>query len=325
VVQRTRQGCPIDNMDTSQNPRCLFICSAGHSGSTLLDMLIGSHPECESLGEVVLLPMEFAMDRDCTCGTKIRACPLWSSVARRLEVDTENNPYGLNLGYLSVKFGDARLKTPWAVARTRIGYGLSYYRQRYGIKIPRFIASEFEKGIQNTLELYDAVRVVADKRVVVDSSKHHTRATALYRSQPGLVRIIFLVRDGRGVFYSGLKAGLDRSYSLNSWRRHYTHALPLLRKWVKPEHMLFVRYEDMVENPAATLSQVCDLAGIAYDEEMLKFRSVIHHNVNGNQLRFGSVEKIRLDEAWKKGLSQRDAAYFESRAGELNRFFGYQQ
>jgi hypothetical protein len=288
-------------------------------------MLIGSHRECESLGEVVLLPMEFAMNRDCTCGSKIRECPLWSQVARRLDVDTEDDPYGLNLGYLSIKFGDERLKTPWAVARTRIGYGLSYYRQRYGIKIPHFIASEFDEGIQNTLKLYDAVRAVTEKRVVVDSSKHHTRATAIYRSRPESVRIIFLVRDGRGVFYSGLKAGLDRSYSLNSWRRHYAHAVPLLRKWVKPEHMLFVRYENMVENPATTLSQVCDLAEMPYDEAMLKFRSVIHHNVNGNHLRFGSVDKIRLDEAWKTGLSQRDAAYFESKAGRLNRLFGYQQ
>ena len=47
-------------MENIHKTKYVFICSAGHSGSTLLDMLIGSHPECESLGEVVLLPMEFA-------------------------------------------------------------------------------------------------------------------------------------------------------------------------------------------------------------------------------------------------------------------------
>ena len=80
----------------------------------------------------------------------------------------------------------------------------------------------------------------------------------------------------------------------------------------------------MVENPAGTLTQVCKLAEIRYDEAMLKFRSVVHHNVNGNHLKFGTEEKIRLDEAWKSGLSQSDAMYFESKAGTLNRFFGYQ-
>jgi hypothetical protein len=264
------------------------------------------------------------MDRDCTCGSKIRKCPLWSQVAQHLQVDAENDPYGLNLGYLSIKFGDPRLRTPWAVARTRIGYGLSYYQQRYPIALPRFLVSRFEKGIQNTWKLYDAVRAVAGKRVVVDSSKHHTRAAAIYRSRPERARIILLVRDGRGVFYSGLKAGLDRSYSVNSWRKHYSHALPLLKRWVRPEHMLFLRYEDMAENPGRALAQVCDLAELSYEESMLKFRSVIHHNVNGNQLRFGSADKIRLDEGWKTGLSQDDSAYFERKAGQLNRLLGYQ-
>jgi hypothetical protein len=311
-------------MNSTPSPECVFICSAGHSGSTLLDMLIGSHPECESLGEVVLLPMEFAMDARCTCGVKIRGCPLWSTVAQKLAVDTEKNPYGLNLGYLSIKFGDARLQTPWAVARTRVGYGLSYYRQRYGIRLPRFLVAGFEEGIQNTLSLYHAVRTAAGKRVVVDSSKHHTRAAAIYRSQPDRVRIIFHVRDGRGVFYSGLKAGLDRRYSVDSWRKHYAHALPLLKRSVRPDHMLLLRYEDMANDPAGALSKVCDLADMPYDEAMLRFRSVIHHNVNGNQLRFGSGEKIRLDEGWRTGLSQQDAAYFERKAGHLNRLFGYQ-
>lgn len=310
-------------MSSIQAPQYLFICSAGHSGSTLLDMLIGSHPECESLGEVVLLPMELAMNRACTCGRKIRECPLWSEVCRSLDVDVENDPYGLNLGYLSIKFGDPRLKTPWSAARTRLGYGLSYYRYLYNLKLPRTLTAKFEEGIQNTYKVYDAVRTIAGKRVVVDSSKHHTRAAAIYRSRPESVRVIFLVRDGRGVFYSGLKAGLGRSYSLDAWRRHYAHALPLLRKWVRPEHMLFVRYEDMVGDPARTLSQVCELARISYDEAMLKFRAVIHHNVNGNHFKFRSDDKIRLDEAWKRELPQPDIAYFERKAGRLNRLLGY--
>jgi len=89
--------------------------------------------------------------------------------------------------------------------------------------------------------------------------------------------------------------------------------------------MLFLRYEDFVKDPATTLSQVCDLAGISYDDAMLKFRSVVHHNVNGNdKLKFGSADKIRLDEKWRSGLSQQDAEYFENKAGRLNRLFGYQ-
>jgi len=65
--------------------QCLYICGAGHSGSTLLDMLLGSHSRIASLGEVINLPMDWATNNRCTCGAPVRDCALWSAVARRFE------------------------------------------------------------------------------------------------------------------------------------------------------------------------------------------------------------------------------------------------
>jgi hypothetical protein len=311
-------------MENTHKTQYVFICSAGHSGSTLLDMLIGSHPECESLGEVVLLPMEFAANRACTCGTNIRECTLWSEVARRLGVDTENDPYALHLGYLKTRPGHPWLLNAWSPARTRLGYGMSYYRYFYGLSLLDRFASAFEEMIQNTFRVYDAVRDIAHKHIVVDSSKHHTRAAAVYLSRPESVRIILLVRDGRGVFYSGLKRGFGRRNSLEAWRRHYARGLPLLRKTVDPKHIMELRYEDLVAKPEQVLDAVCQFLAIPYDPAMTDFRAVVHHNVNGNDMKYESMRSIRLDDAWKTHLSQSDLQYFEKRAGSMNRHLGYE-
>ncbi len=37
----------------------IYIICPGHSGSTLLDMLLGSHPEIFSTGELINLPNEY--------------------------------------------------------------------------------------------------------------------------------------------------------------------------------------------------------------------------------------------------------------------------
>ena len=55
------------------------IASACHSGSTLLDLLLGNHSRMTSGGELNRLTL-YSADRICTCGETVVACPYWSSV-----------------------------------------------------------------------------------------------------------------------------------------------------------------------------------------------------------------------------------------------------
>ena len=82
---------------------CVYICSAGHSGSTLLDLLLGSHSKATSLGEVTHLPKNLALNTLCACGAAVRSCDFWQRIVRalgdRIGADLMANPYALNLGY----------------------------------------------------------------------------------------------------------------------------------------------------------------------------------------------------------------------------------
>jgi sulfotransferase family protein len=59
----------------------VFIASLGHSGSTLLDLMLGSHPRLVSLGEIHATITRFAEPQNvCTCGAPAESCPLWGPI-----------------------------------------------------------------------------------------------------------------------------------------------------------------------------------------------------------------------------------------------------
>lgn len=67
----------------------VYIISNGHSGSTLADLLIASHPKVTGVGEIKRFH-HYVSQKDtqyCTCGELISNCPLWSQVLKNLTHD----------------------------------------------------------------------------------------------------------------------------------------------------------------------------------------------------------------------------------------------
>src|ERR687883_1249740 len=61
----------------------LYVMSRPHSGSTILDILLGNTEAVESVGQLVSDMGK--LDNPCACGTTIRACPFWREVRLRVE------------------------------------------------------------------------------------------------------------------------------------------------------------------------------------------------------------------------------------------------
>jgi hypothetical protein len=223
---------------------------------------------------------------------------------------------GINVDHAKI---NSQYKLKW-----RPLLALKYAQLRLGLPSVVPFVGMYDEGIRNTLELYDRVLQHTGKSITVDSTKRYPKATAIYQARPENTRLILLVRDGRGVFYSGLKRGFSRNYSLKSWFNYYNRSLPLFRKNVAPEHIHTVRYEELVKDPKGVLQGVCRFLGIDFDEQMLNFRSVVHHNVNGNKMKIGSASELRLDDAWVRELSKADYDYFLRVAGALNKSLGYE-
>ena len=66
----------------------IYIAGSSHSGSTLLDLLLGSHSAVESVGEAKKIPelLSRAAAGDsplCTCQAELLRCPLWGEILTR--------------------------------------------------------------------------------------------------------------------------------------------------------------------------------------------------------------------------------------------------
>lgn len=305
----------------------VYILSAGRSGSTLLDLLLGSHPEAMSLGEITYLPRSFVRRAICTCGAPVPECEFWNGTMKEvgeiLGLDLLRDPYALDLGMmLATNHVDKKKQTPSYVAGWKLIHGLAVLQYRYGIGVLSPLTHRLRKAAMNNHLLFDAVRRRSGAKLVVDSTKVYVKGVALYKAKPANVRFILSSRDGRGVMYSRLKIGVPRHLAVAAWQKYYERTLPLLERSVPAEHVFRTRYEDITADPQAELKRICTFLDISFHPDMLNFAAKVHHMPEGNDMRLGSAT-IRQDNAWKTALSQDDLDYFEATCGNLNRRLGY--
>lgn len=302
--------------------RYVYICSAGHSGSTLLDLLLGSHSQIESLGEIINFSKNISLNTPCTCGEPVRSCSVWKQVVSilndQLGIDIFKQPYALNMGFPNPQVIKDKIHTtlPYKLRR-KFFKGLRYVELRYSLPFLKPMLNPIYESIEHTILVYEAVRKVLQSKMIVDSSKFYLEAIGIYKKRPQNVRIVLLSRDGRAVFYSYMKRGFSRNASLYAWKNHYKRALPLLEKYVDRNHILRVRYEDLVQSPSAELMRICSFLNIEFEKDMLDFASHIHHAVDGNNMRFAKSSEIRADTAWVHSLSEADRAFFDRKTGDL--------
>lgn len=304
----------------------VYILSAGHSGSTLLNLLLGAHPEAVAVSELTYLPGNFAFRERCTCGATVQACPHWREVAVRvadaLGIDLMQDPLALDLGYRDAPRGVHRAtrghRLEWQLRRIAL-----YAQLAHGLPVPAAVHARFRRAVRNRLAVYDAVRATARARVVVDASKEYLLGASTWQASPERTRLVLLVRDGRAVYWSNLKRGFPADYSLRAWQGYYAHALPVLRRVVPEAAVLRVRYEDLAAEPARTLERICAFAGLAYAPAMLRGGARVQHVASGNDMRFRGTAAIRVDDEWRTALPADARARFESEAGALNAALGY--
>jgi Sulfotransferase family len=309
--------------------KAAYILSAGHSGSTMLNLMLGLHPNASAVSELTDLPKNIAHDEPCTCGKSVRHCPVWSDVfshtKRSVNMDMLHDPYAFDLGFISDKRAEYRnelngyYRTLWQLRRITV-----FASQMTGVKLPAFMSTRFRKANDNRLAVYDAVRATTGCALVVDASKEYLTGLTLYQNRPHETRLILLIRDGRAVFYSNLKRGFGRRYSLRAWLKYYQHALPLLTRNVPSPHRIVVRYEDLASDTESQLRRLCQFLDLEYSASMLDSATKQQHITSGNNMRFNFGAPIRIDDKWRLALGEKDLKYFESHAGHLNRILGYE-
>ncbi len=140
----------------------VYICSSGYSGSTLLDLILGSHSLIESLGEISHLPKNISLNSNCSCGEPILECYYWKKILSNLNKKISKNiisdPYSFNLGYHQAsKLIDHNHQNSYYLLKRKLIMGLVYLRYLLGSNFFNFLAYTFNKTVDNNITLYDTI------------------------------------------------------------------------------------------------------------------------------------------------------------------------
>jgi hypothetical protein len=143
-------------------------------------------------------------------------------------------------------------------------------------------------------------------------------------------KIIHLVRDGRDVLLSQraiswLPSSVPRIADDWRWMTTICHKAGSVRG---PAHFLEVKYEDLVRDAEKVLRRICEFLAEPYAPEMLSYHLTAREEVPPDSLRWheSSIEAPDPSKVfqWKQRLSAAERIVFEQHAGDALDLFGYE-
>ncbi len=244
----------------------IYITGRGHSGSTLLALLISGHSRVISAGELKMLVHDDPHQRLCSCHRlEPEQCPFWSQVQQVVK-----DELGLPLHKLAL---------------TDQGDALAFAR--------------------HNAVLFAAIAAVSGCSVIVDSSKSLPRLSRLLamRSDPRTpilqIKPIHLHRGPLGLMNSVRKYG----YSLREASDNYCRLFFLTRERLASVSSLEMSYEQLARYPLRELHRVMAWIELPFESQQMRWRSGVRRDLHGNDMRFGVSEQIELDDSWRWQLT----------------------
>ena len=285
-------------------PPVPYVVGVNRSGTTLLRMMLDSHPELAIPPETHFIPALYKH-------IKTLDPPTPDSVVDFLAAHRRWGDFGISEKDLKKRLKKAPSVRPKFVLREFYGlYAEAQGKERYGDKTPGYVK---QMGmVQRCLPEARFVHLIRDGRDVALSRDERVQAEEL---------------------------SIERLAKI--WKRRIGRAR---RQTERLEHYMEVRYEDLVTDPETQLRRVCDFAEIEFDPAMLRYHERSGERLQeiardlpseeggtfrpaGERLGAHSLvtEAPRTDriEVWRREMEPADLADFERIAGDLLEDLGY--
>lgn len=257
----------------------IYIAGYGRSGSTLLDVMLSSHPETLGTGEFTRLFRETSLDAFCTCGSKLIDCVFWSDLLNNLHC---NNLHDWQKNEIVTR------------------------------KCERYFA--FNRPITEYQLLWNNVfkrlNQTHTKKLIIDSSKS-TRKN-IYRIQRlryigKRIFVIHLIRDPKRILAS-LKKGTNAALAQGNNGNSHLVVIRGMVGWLtvnwalerqlanNQNDSMHLRYEDLIEQPIKVFKEIEQKTGLdaaPIIENIKKNMFPPGHAISGNRMR-QSPDPIQL-------------------------------
>ena len=300
-----------------RNYEVLLIIGYGHSGTTILDMVLGSAEGSFSCGELTYITRNQFFDEYCSCGSVIRECSFWSVVFEKWVGNDRTSTSTLT----STSTGRSAQRSSQNSAQAQPPMTLEEYRllrdQFEGNKaflrtVFRYLFRDdaYRRYVLATERLYDLIAEESGASVIVDSSKSASRAFLL--ASFCRVRVVHAIRNFRGVLNSerkdvkvDLKAGIEAASKPKKAKKVLIDWVlsnvmcSVSRIWFGGKKLHFrqwIRFPDLVLLVQPALQP-------GFEKGLFK----AEHMVAGNAIRMKPPQKLRVGQVLGSGTQGLEA------------------
>lgn len=316
--------------------KLVYIIAQGHSGSTMADCILGTHPDFISSGELRYLNWQVHRTKEgtssvkgqdiCTCENDFRKCPFWSkvfsSIKQKTGKDLVTDPTSFDTAYFNQfayqdwdgftrSFYD-RIRA--YITRECIEQGWSYRLLPWSVEIDRWL--------HNNWIIYETMSEVGERSVVVDSSKHLMIALLLQQYKPKDVTILFLHRSVEALAASAKRWAAKKGKEADlravvQGKQQFEKRVAKYKRKIKELQYIDITYEEMVYEPAFFLDSLVHALGVDSKYQKQQNESFFidpskQHLVAGNPMRYRGRQQIRYDERWKEELSEEELSFINN-------------
>lgn len=303
----------------------LAVLTLEYSGSTILAMAAGTHPDVVTLSEGQALywkairPTRYEAPEGtnvCSCGAPFEECPFCQAIAAAVRERVP--PRIAALEFPRWRFFFRPRIERWA--RARCLRAAAAGRQD---RLPPIVRGRYHAVAAANAVIVDTARELAGARVYLETGKDATATALLATSTLHRARLVHWVRDGRGQVLSAARNHPDLGVegACRRWLERTTEHLRILR--MLGDRHETVRYEDFCADPVAVVHRLWRLCGLEPVGDSIDFSRAPRHVIGNRGVRFAAVEEIRDRKEWRERLSAEDLATFERICGPLHRELGY--
>jgi len=241
--------------------KLLYIASLPHSGSTLLDLMLGGHSKIIGLGEVARFlerDLENSRQATCSCGNRMDDCVFWSQVASRLESGSKEltltEKYALVFEVFDEVYGEEYILVDSSKHRPQLDL--------------------LHSSFQSDLIVAFLMRDVRSATI--------SRIDNLRRKRSG--------SQGSWLEYRP-------SYIFWQWYLRNKKMQAFFNERNMPVFQL--GYEELCLYPRQMLQKVCDFLGEEMEPTMLTLQQSSSHVMRGNRMRYQEDKsELRYDHRW---------------------------
>lgn len=341
----------MTSKENPASPTYVYVAGRGHSGTTLLGVLLGNHPAVCSVGELMYMALQCFRDETaqwpglCGCGERPFDCEFWgpviADVQRTYGIDLRRAPFSWRISDAGLEGeygGKSMLQVPVSWGRNKLWRALrkmQYTKSGFASKVASLYQPQ-KKWVEHRSFLASRIAAASGCRAIVDISKDYLDMRDLYDFAVLPTKVIFITRDCRANVWSQVRLYHERHgegnasavqdvivKSAKDWVRVNRHNMNALRG-VPEADRIHVRYEDICRNPKDSMTTLFRFVGLEYGDEVLAFGDKVQHTIAGNHIRFaGETKRIREDLTWKDNLSARDLETVGQICAQLASELGY--